>query len=164
MSLVSGRRHLTVHKMNPAGKTELAWQGEVLDETDSWVKIEARFDIHDRLDLGYVVFERGDRFVEWYFRNCWYTIFEIHSRETDMLKGFYCNITKPAEIVGNEVFTVDLALDLWVRPDGKMKVLDEHEFCALDIRAADRDEAFAALKHLQHMVRTRKSPFDQVGD
>ena len=51
VSLVSGRRHLTVHKMNPAGKTELAWQGEVLDETDSWVKIEARFDIHDRLDL-----------------------------------------------------------------------------------------------------------------
>ena len=69
----------------------------------------------------------------------------------------------PAEIIGNEVRTVDLALDLWVGPDGAMTVLDKHEFESLEMSHADRDKACAAMEELEQMVRSRRSPFHQTG-
>ena len=49
---------------------------------------------------------RGDRFIETYYTDRWYNIFEIHAREDDRLKGWYCNIAKPAVMeAGNEFHT-----------------------------------------------------------
>lgn len=154
---------LTVRKMNMAGDTDLTWSGEVLGCSSSCVKLEARFDRYDRHDLGYVVLERGDRFVEWFFTDCWYTIYEIHARRNDQLKGWYCNITRPAEVIGSEVHTVDLELDLWVGPDRSMLVLDKQEFEELALLDVDRNAACAALEELRHMVVSGNPPFDQFG-
>jgi len=52
---------------------------------------------------------------------------EVGSEAGD-LKGWYCNITKPAVVTEDELTFVDLALDLWVWPDMRYLVLDEDEF------------------------------------
>ena len=54
-------------------------------------------------------------------------MFQVYSESGD-LKGWYCNVTKPAQVQDDELTFVDLALDLWVWPDRRYLVLDEDEF------------------------------------
>ena len=81
--------HMTVRKLNFAGETELTWTGKLREHTADWLQIEAHFDLYPYIDLGYAVFERGDRFVEWFFTKNWYSIYQIHSNIDDYLKGWY---------------------------------------------------------------------------
>lgn len=97
----------------------------------------------------------GDRFVETYYTNRWYNMFEIHAREDDHLRGWYCNISHPAEIDGNTLSYIDLALDLLVFPDGRQVVLDEDEFADLEISPKIRGQARQALTELQAMFRIK---------
>ena len=53
---------------------------------------------------------------------------------------------------------MDLALDLWVAPDGTQKVLDEHEFAALGLDAETRQQARAPLEELQKLFAHYKNP------
>ena len=95
-------------------------------------------------------FRQGDRFIETYYTDRWYNIFEVHDREDDRLKGWYCNIAKPAVMeAGERISYVDLALDLWVAPDGTQTVLDEDEFAALALDAETRSKALRGLEELQ---------------
>ena len=75
------------------------------------------------------------------------------------MKGWYCNITRPACISADEVAADDLALDLWVTPDGETQVLDEDEFVALRLAPAEREAAQKALAELQTMVARKAAPF-----
>jgi protein associated with RNAse G/E len=59
---------------------------------------------------------------------------------------------------GNEISYVDLALDLWVAPDGTQTVLDENEFAGLDLDSETRCQARAALKELQAHFSNNKEP------
>jgi len=72
--------------------------------------------------------------VEVYYTDRFYNIFEIHDRDDRYLKGWYCNVGPPAVMeADNRLSYVDLALDLWVVPDGVQTELDEDEFAALDL-------------------------------
>ena len=113
------------------------------------------------MDLGFVVLEPGDRWTEYFYADRWYNIFEIHASD-GRLKGWYCNVTRPASIGNGEVAAEDLALDLWVAPDGEPQVLDEDEFDALAISPAEREAARQALAELQGMVVQRVAPFDRI--
>jgi len=113
--------------------------------------------------LGYTVFEKGDRSVEWFFSDRWYNIFEIHSRDNDQIKGWYCNVTKPAAIRDGDVSAIDLALDVWIGPNGSILVLDEDQFAGLNLADADRDSALKALEDLKELARERRPPFDGSG-
>jgi predicted RNA-binding protein associated with RNAse of E/G family len=117
------------------------------------------------MDLGYTVFEPGDRFVEWFFDDRWYNIFEVRAAHDDHLKGWYCNVTKPAviDVAQGRVSAIDLALDVWVDFDGSIQVLDEDEFAALDLPEADRRAALDALNELKRLARERRPPFDGSG-
>jgi protein associated with RNAse G/E len=44
---------------------------------------------------------------------------------------------------------IDLALDLWVTPDGQQTILDEDEFAGLDLDGKTTTQALAALGSLQ---------------
>ena len=122
------------------------------------VQLEARFN-RDDSDAGYVVFRRGDRYVEWFYTDRMYNIFQIHDVDDDQLKGWYCNICNPAIITDHEVRCEDLALDLWVAPSGKIQVLDEGEFAALPIDVETRVRALAALDELRDHIRRGDDPF-----
>jgi len=146
---------ISILKLNPARQETFRYTGQVLQQTAEAVVLEAFF---NRPDLPFhgLVMGLGDRFVEIYFSRRWYNIFEIHDREDGHLKGWYCNITLPAEISPQQVAYVDLALDVLVFPDGRQLVLDEDEFAALDLDPATRIQALAALHELQGLAADGK--------
>jgi len=150
---------IIVRKLDLAGNEVFAYTGALLTRTPTSIIVEARFSRYDRLELGYTVFERGDRFVEHFFADRWYNIFEVHAAGADELRGWYCNVTRPAVIEDSRVSAVDLALDVWVNPDGSALVLDEDEFAALPLSPEERTAARAALAELLDLAARRAGPF-----
>lgn len=139
-----------VIKLNLHRQETWRYTGKVLRRSANVVLLEARFDRDDNVFHG-VLLGRDDRFVELFFTDRWYNIFEIHDRESDQIKGWYCNVTMPAEIDEQTVSYVDLALDLLVYPDGSQLVLDEDEFAALPVSPQTREQAQKALADLQRL-------------
>lgn len=152
---------ITIKKLNLAHELTWSYSGHVTERTPSHIKLEARFN-RDRMDLGYTILERNDRFVETFFADHWYNIFEIHSARDDHLKGWYCNIVKPATFHADAIEQIDLALDVWINPDGSSLILDEDEFEALALDKATRQRARRAVDELLALVRQRAAPFNSV--
>jgi uncharacterized protein len=140
---------ITVVKRTADGQEVLRYTGVVMQHTRNSIILEASFN-HADVQVAQSTLRQGDRFIETFYTDRWYNIMEIHDRQADRLKGWYCNIGKPAVMdAGAEISYVDLALDLWVAPDGTQTVLDEDEFVALDLDAETRNKARAALTELQ---------------
>jgi hypothetical protein len=139
---------IVVIKMNPAREEVWRYSGRVLKRANDGILLEAFFNRPDRPFHG-IVMCQGDRFVEKYFFGRWYNIYEIHDRDDDRIKGWYCNVTEPAEMIEGQITYVDLALDLLVYPDGKMLVLDEDEFEASGLPDIIRRNALVALEELK---------------
>ena len=151
------RPSVKVQKKNPTGDITYEYVGDVLRRDEHSIVLEALF---DRADMPFmdVVFRTGDRFVEYYFANRWYNIFTIHDREDDRVKGWYCNIGKPAVIEDRLVSYVDLALDLWVSANGTQTVLDEDEFEELKLSEDLRSNALNGLAELKDLFKNNKPP------
>lgn len=140
-------------------KEEVLWQYEGVEVSrgENSVTVEAFFN-RDDLPFQGIVLKRNDRFVETFFSNKWYNIFEIYDCEDGGLKGWYCNLAKPAVIEVESVAYVDLALDLWVTPDGVQKVLDEDEFEALGLDNEMRARVIAGLQELEEYFESKNPP------
>jgi uncharacterized protein len=145
---------IKVQKKNLSGEVTVEYEGDVLQRNENSVTLEALFTREDMPFMD-VIFKKGDRFVEYFYADRWYNIFKIHDRDNGKVKGWYCNIGKPAEIKDNVVSYVDLALDLWVSSSGKQTVLDEDEFEEL---ALNKELSGAALRGLEEL----KTLFYQV--
>ena len=141
-------------KLNTDREETWRYEGHVLEFTPHSMLIEAYFNRED-LSFHGVILKNNDRFVERYYENRWYNIFEIHDREDDHLKAWYCNVTMPAEFSEGQIAYVDLALDLLVYPDNGFLILDEDEFEALDISEANRIKARQALDELINKAKNR---------
>jgi hypothetical protein len=141
---------VVVIKLDPKGTEVWRYPGQVLRRWPDSVLLEAHFN-RDDMDFHGIPFGRGDRFLELYYSDRWYNIDELHDRDDDRLKGWYCNVTCPAEISDGRVAYMDLALDLLVFPDGRQLVLDEDEFAALELDEDTRARALVALAQLQEL-------------
>jgi predicted RNA-binding protein associated with RNAse of E/G family len=149
---------ITVIKRNQTGEEVWHYPGIILQRELNMIVVEARFRPPDLPFMG-IILREGDRFVEIYYTDRWYNIFEIHNRDDDQLKGWYCNIARPVVLEAEDRLSyVDLALDLWVSPDGTQSVLDEDEFAALDLDAHTRLLARAAMEELQTQFKINKKP------
>jgi uncharacterized protein len=139
---------IIVRKLNLREEETWRYSGKVLERFANGLRLEARF---NRPDLPFhgIVFGQDDRFVERFYSDRWYNIFEIHDRLDDHLKGWYCNVARPAVFRDGVVSYVDLALDLLVYPDGHQLVLDEDEFDALELSEEERQQCRESLKELQ---------------
>lgn len=146
-----------VQKKNLAGEVTYQYEGVLLKCDENSVTLEAFFEGDDRPYMD-TTLKRGDRFVEHYYSDRWYNIFAIYDRDDGHIKGWYCNVGKPAIIEDGVVSYVDLALDLWVSADGKQTVLDEDEFEALGLPAELKDNAFAGLADLKQIFLNNKPP------
>jgi predicted RNA-binding protein associated with RNAse of E/G family len=155
-------RTITVHLLKPGKGTTLTYQGELLLEEPGHLLIHARWD-RAALDLGYVTFEPGDHFYEHHYTDRWFNIFEVRSA-TGRLKGWYCNVTRPAQIAGDVISSEDLELDLFVAPDrARLLRLDVDEFEARGLDTADpaaHAAALVALEELEQLARAGAPPFD----
>ncbi len=143
---------VVVIKLDSQQREVWRYPGQVLRRSSEAVLLEAHFNRAD-MDFHGIPFGRGDRFLELYYSDRWYNIDELHDRDDDHLKGWYCNVCCPAEIEEGQVAYVDLALDLLVFPDGRQLVLDEDEFAALDLDEGTRSQAWAALRQLQEIFK-----------
>lgn len=150
---------ITVRKLDHNGTEVISYPGQVVERADDAIVLRTSWD-REPMDLGFVTLEPGDRWMEYFYSNRWYNIFEIRT-SNGRLKGWYCNVTRPAHIGKEAVTADDLALDLWVAPDRSTKVLDADEFAELPLEPRDRRAARQALAELQAMVTEEAPPFDQ---
>ncbi|HKY55716.1 MAG TPA: hypothetical protein VJM08_15470, partial [Anaerolineales bacterium] len=81
---------IKVQKKNLGGEVVHEYEGELLHRDEHSVTLEALF-TRDDMPFMDVVLKKDDRFVETYYSDRWYNIFEIHDRDDDLLKGWYCN-------------------------------------------------------------------------
>ena len=103
---------VTVRKLDHTGREVISYPGEVIERSAGRIVVRTSWD-RGPLDLGFVLLEPEDRWTETFYADRWYNIFEICDSEGN-LKGWYCNITRPARIAKNEIVAEGLALDLWV--------------------------------------------------
>ena len=148
---------IKVQKKNPKGEVTYEYEGVLLTRSENSITLEAMF---DRADMPFVdvVLKKGDRFVEHYYTDRWYNIFVVYDRDDGNIKGWYCNVGKPAVIEDGVVSYVDLALDLWVSTSGKQTILDEDEFEQLDLDQELRAGARDGLEELKCVFEKDKPP------
>jgi len=144
---------IIIIKLDTQGQETWRYPGQVINRTPNSILVEAYFNREDLLFHG-ITLRKNDRFIERYFTDRWYNIFQIHDREDDRVKGWYCNVTIPAQINPGEISYVDLALDLLVYPDGEYLVLDEDEFEDLDIDEQMQRKALEAKDKLIEIAKT----------
>ena len=148
---------ITVLKRNLAGEVTWQYEGQVLKRGATCVVLEAFFN-RDDMPFMDVVLKRDDRFVETFYSDRWYNVFEIYDRDDGAFKGWYCNIGYPAVIEADTISYIDLALDLWVAPKGTQTVLDEDEFLELSMDVMTRAQAVTALEELKQKLANKKPP------
>ncbi len=149
------REKIVVDKLSPQGELRWRYEGEIVARGADWLRLEAFFDRDDTPFMD-TFLKRGDRFVETYYANRWYNVFEIYDRDDGALKGWYCNVTRPARFADGRVEYVDLFLDLWVSAGGAQTVLDEEEFLAAELDEATRRGARQALAELQSRFKSKR--------
>ena len=141
---------ITIIKLTATGEEVWRYNGQVIVRNPDKVVLSAHFNKDDFLFNG-MMLKRDDLFFEAYFRKKWYNIIEVYDRDDGRLKGWYCNVTAPANFRRWDISYRDLALDLLVFPDGKQIVLDEDEFAAEEIPAEERVQALSALEELRQI-------------
>lgn len=146
---------MKILKKNLAGEVTWQYDSEVLHRDETSITVEAFFN-RDDMPFQEIVLKRNDRFVETFFTDKWYNIFEIYDRDDCKLKGWYCNITKPAVIQDESISYVDLALDLWVSANGRQMILDEDELDELKLGEELKKNVYAGLQELQEYFKEKK--------
>jgi|GEM_PF-292804 hypothetical protein len=158
---MSSQRSMTVKLVKPEKNQVVTYCAGVIRATPEYALVRAVWD-HPRLDLGYVTFEPGDVFFEHFYADRWYNVFELRSA-TGMLKGWYCNVTRPAIISSETIISEDLDLDLFVSAERDHMVrLDVEEFEARGLAQRDPHAyaaARAALEELERLACAGAPPF-----
>lgn len=138
------------------------YPAEVMAQSENEIKIEAFFN-RDDYHSGFVEFKRNDRFVETFYNNRWYNVFAIYDRDDKRLKGWYCNITRPAVWDEAELAADDIALDVWVpavdgKAFGKPLILDQEEFVELGLKPAEAQKALQAVDEIIALAKADQLP------
>lgn len=156
------RQKVIVHKCDAQGGELWAYPGVILELNERSALIEAVFDLA-QVELGLLTLVRGDRFAERYYFDRWFNIFTVYAGEQGMLKGWYCNLARPATLDDGHLYAEDLALDLVRLPDGRMQLLDGDEFTALNLTQEERQRSLDALDMLRWQIYQGEDPFGSVG-
>lgn len=146
---------ITVIKLDPWGQETWRYKGRVLERDKTALILEAFFDREDRPFMG-TTLKRGDRFVEFYYSDRWYNVFEIYDRDDRALKGWYGNVSTPAEFLEDRLEYQDLFLDVWVDPAGHQTVLDGDEFEAAALDESTRQAALQGLSDLREHLKSKR--------
>lgn len=143
---------ISLIKRNQFGVEVWRYSGRLVKETTKGVLVEAAF---NRSDLPFhgLVFKHHDCFLELYLYSKWFNIYEVHDRDSNGIKCWYCNVTRPAEFHPDSIAYDDLALDLLVYPQGLQLVLDEDEFLSLNLPNAEVQQARMGLAQLQTILK-----------
>lgn len=137
--------------LRKAGRTKIRYPARLLGDDGVRIAVRADWASGGVRDFGFVRFEPGDVFTEYYWRDRWYAVKEVRDGR-GCLKGWYCDITRPAVRSGGQLVVEDLDLDLWRSADGTAVLrLDEDEFAESGLRTTDPEAAAAALAALDEL-------------
>lgn len=151
----------TVIKNNHLGEEVLRYSGEIIQQGDHHICIRAQFAQATR-DLGYMLLKQGDYFTEWFYDDRWYNVFKVEDIDSGDLKGYYCNLTRPATISDTHVAADDLALDVFIKPNGHTLLLDQDEYDDLPLNTQEREQVQQAIEMIHQLVTNRAEPFDAL--
>ena len=149
-----------VVKLRPDGTPSTRYPAVELDSPPGWVATEAQWTFKT-VDIGYFTFEPGDRLEEFFSLDRWYNLFAVF-RPSGELVGWYCNVTYPTILTGDELHWHDLWVDVIVTADGQVFVLDEDELEEAGLKATDPPlyaTILAARDELLAMQRENAYPF-----
>lgn len=153
----AGRTKGLVVDLSKAGRTKIRYPAELVRDDGVRVTVRAPWAAPGVRDFGFVRFEPGDVFTEHYWRDRWFAVKEVRTGDGG-LKGWYCDITRPAVLANGVLAVEDLDLDLWVSADGSTVLrLDEDEFAGSGLAGRDpaaAGAAAAALDELERLART----------
>src|SRR5512139_2659698 len=100
----------------------------------------------------------------YFWRDRWYNVFRL-SRPGCNLALWYCNVTTPPSYDGSQIGYIDLDLDVTVRANGCVDLLDEDEFedhqKFYGYPESVIAEAERAAGDLMHLARARAYPFSE---
>ncbi|MQY38808.1 hypothetical protein SRB17_68220 [Streptomyces sp. RB17] len=146
-----------------AGRTKIRYPAGLLGDDGTRIAVRAPWAGSGVRDFGFVRFEAGDVFTEYYWRDRWYSVKEVRAAD-GTLKGWYCDITRPAVRTDGELVVEDLDLDLWRSADGSdVRRLDEDEFAESGLTETDPEAASAALAALDELeTLARTGDFDRL--
>ncbi len=147
-----------IAKLDHTGEPVMQYPGVPLVYCSDHCAVRCRWEHETRTDLGPFAIQRNDILIEYYYWAKWFNILAVYGVE-GWLRGWYCNVARPAEFLDGVIRWQDLALDLLVVPSGQVFVDDEDEFDALSLTENDRARALEALRTLEHWVGERRSPF-----
>ena len=142
----------TIIKNDHLGREVWRYAGKLIARSDKGLLFEAFFNRPD-LDFNGLLLKQNDRFLELYPFDKYFNIYEIYDRDSTLLKGWYCNITRPVNVADTFISYDDLALDLLVFPDGCQLVLDEDEFAKLKLDEDLKENALKGLREVQQIFR-----------
>lgn len=149
----------TVYKLDESGREVWRYPARVIARGENEIQVEAFFD-RSESDIGPAVFKRGDRFVETFYSDRWYNVFAVYDRDTDALKGWYCNVCRPAQISNEGVRCDDLALDVWIDSAYNVHILDEDDYEELEpeLDEESKRQVDRALQQILRLAQEKRLP------
>ncbi|MFI5668965.1 DUF402 domain-containing protein [Streptomyces sp. NPDC051704] len=144
--------------LTKAGRTKISYPAALVADTGDRISVRAPWAADGVRDFGFVRFEPGDVFTEHFWRTRWYAVKEVRTGE-GVLKGWYCDITRPAQVRDGGILVEDLDLDLWVSADGATVLrLDEDEFAQSGLAESDPQAAAEAVCALDALAARAHTP------
>ncbi|WP_329115004.1 DUF402 domain-containing protein [Streptomyces sp. NBC_01465] len=137
--------------LTKAGRVKIGYPAELLGDDGTHLAVRAPWVGTEPRDFGFVRFESGDVFTEHYWRDRWYSVKEVRAADGSV-KGWYCDVTRPAVLDGDRLTVEDLDLDLWVSADHSQIIrLDEDEFAESGLTERDPQAAARAVQALDEL-------------
>jgi predicted RNA-binding protein associated with RNAse of E/G family len=159
---ISVNDEVTIVKLRPDGNEATRYPGKALPSPPGWLVAEAVWTTK-RVDLGYLIFDVGDRLIEYFAIDQPLNVFRLHGNNGE-LKGWYANVTHPTYVDGLTISWHDLYLDVVVYPDGSTLLLDEDELAEAMI-AESNPELFRLIMdgkdRLLDLARSNSYPFSE---
>ncbi|MBT2898109.1 DUF402 domain-containing protein [Streptomyces sp. McG3] len=153
----AGRTKGLVVALSKAGRTKIRYPAELVRDDGVRVTVRAPWAAPGVRDFGFVRFEPGDVLTEHYWRDRWFAVKEVRTGD-GRLKGWYCDITRPAVLADGVLTVEDLDLDLWASADGASVLrLDEDEFEESGLAGRDPAAAGAAVRALDELERLART-------
>ncbi|CAN5718712.1 DUF402 domain-containing protein [soil metagenome] len=115
----------SVTKHASDGRPPFRYQATLIEQRPDWIVVDADWPLPE-VHAGPVSFKPGDRLIEFFSTADYFNAFLIYRNGSDFA-GWYCNITMPTEVDGDEIHWHDLYLDIIVDTGGKIHIKDEDE-------------------------------------
>jgi Protein of unknown function (DUF402) len=140
-------------------RPDVEYPARVISDDGDHVVVRAPWSGPDVHDLGYVRFEKGDVFTEHFWRSRWFSVKEVRAASGE-LKGWYCDVARPALVEPGAVVAADLDLDVWLSGDGTTLLrLDEDEFAESGLAEREPETAAAALRAVAELEKHAAAGF-----